>query len=168
MRKPIAKNRSPRWAFFQKLEIPNYRKPSLYHLNYLVRWRIIQTPWFGIYFHIIKDIDPNQMFHNHPWNFMSIVLKGGYIERFAKDQSDAQIYEGSRWGWKRFSYHTMHVSEYHYITDIIGPECWTLLFTGRRQNDPWDFEDPELGSVPFMEHPSNELFETAMAWREAA
>jgi len=46
---------------------------------YLIRWRILSTPWFKIRIHKILLSD-NDCPHDHPWNFISIILKGGYFE----------------------------------------------------------------------------------------
>lgn len=49
------------------------------------RWRLLQTPLFGIYLHRIyrEDLDPVP--HDHPWSFLSLVLRGGYQEEFYPD-----------------------------------------------------------------------------------
>lgn len=45
------------------------------------RWRILWTPWFTINFHGIYHHDEDEHLHSHPWNFISMVLKGSYTER---------------------------------------------------------------------------------------
>lgn len=44
------------------------------------RWRILYTPWFKINLHGIYKHDEDKHLHNHPWNFLSIVLSGWYVE----------------------------------------------------------------------------------------
>lgn len=46
--------------------------------EYMRRW-IFSCPWFTIRLHHILDSDYG-LPHNHPWNFVSLVLKGGYTE----------------------------------------------------------------------------------------
>jgi hypothetical protein len=53
--------------------------------DYLVRLRIVQTPWFGIYLHDIHEDDGDRDPHNHPWSFLSFVLRGYYTERVYPD-----------------------------------------------------------------------------------
>jgi len=48
---------------------------------YLRRLHLISTPLFGIKLHWFKGPDPDRHLHDHPWSFISFVLKGGYIER---------------------------------------------------------------------------------------
>lgn len=68
-------------AFITGLLIGNIRKKTLMRDNqpYLIRWTIIKTKWFSIKLHktLISDpIDP----HDHPWNYTSLILWGGYYE----------------------------------------------------------------------------------------
>ena len=46
---------------------------------YLIRYSLFKCPWFAVKLHkiILSDED---YFHDHPWSFISIILKGGYIE----------------------------------------------------------------------------------------
>ena len=47
---------------------------------YLRRYYILKTRWFRIYLHEILRSDEDRDCHDHPWNFTSIILKGGYWE----------------------------------------------------------------------------------------
>jgi hypothetical protein len=49
------------------------------------RWRLLQTPWLGIYVHFIHREDLDPIPHDHPWQFRSFVLRGGYNEEFWPD-----------------------------------------------------------------------------------
>ena len=53
------------------------------NVPYLVRWTIlgfgIDSSWFSIKLHNIL-ISDEECLHNHPWAFISIILKGGYTE----------------------------------------------------------------------------------------
>lgn len=46
---------------------------------YLERLIIFRCKWFGIFLHRFIGGDDECM-HDHPWNFVSILLKGGYSE----------------------------------------------------------------------------------------
>lgn len=46
---------------------------------YLWRLRVFDTNWFGIYLHVFHRSDLDDM-HDHPWNFMSVILWNGYTE----------------------------------------------------------------------------------------
>src|SRR3954449_5709224 len=73
----LASGRSPKWAFMERFEVPDYDGDG----NYLTRLRIVQTPWFGVYLHRFDGPDPRPTLHDHPWPFLSFVLRGGYTER---------------------------------------------------------------------------------------
>lgn len=50
---------------------------------YLVRYNLLSTPWFGLKFHKIMLSDSDCM-HDHPWSFITFILKGGYWETTLK------------------------------------------------------------------------------------
>lgn len=60
------------------------KKKIIYRSNevpYLIRWSIFSTPFFAIKLHKILLSD-DACFHDHPWSFISLILKGGYREYF--------------------------------------------------------------------------------------
>lgn len=118
-----------RWAFMVKFEIADIENPDE---TYLRRWRIIQTPWFGIYLHKIMLPDGDRDPHDHPWNFYSWVIKGQYGEVVLNHRGESSVNI-----WRRWSVHRMTTGQFHRITYLKKP-TWTLLFVGpRRQN--WGF-----------------------------
>jgi len=48
--------------------------------NYLDRFIIIKCSLFGLFYHIFSDSD-DECLHDHPWNFWSFIVKGGYWEK---------------------------------------------------------------------------------------
>lgn len=60
--------------------IVKFREPlGLPECPYVIRWRI-ETPRFSVRLHhwLAPDDDRNK--HDHPWNFTTFVLKGGYTD----------------------------------------------------------------------------------------
>ncbi len=49
---------------------------------YLDRWGW-ECRWFGVFLHRMDGPDPGLDFHDHPWSFASLVLRGGYVEERA-------------------------------------------------------------------------------------
>lgn len=49
---------------------------------YLYRWHVVRTSGEGgnVYFHIQVADDPERPLHDHPWDNMSVILAGGYLE----------------------------------------------------------------------------------------
>lgn len=123
--------RSPRWAIWKRMTIP-----CLDGTDYLVRLRIVQTPWFAIYLHDIHEDDGDRAPHNHPWSFASIVLRGYYTERLYPDpigQPGHYVLQTHA----RHSLHTMGRNAAHRIVHA-APGLKTLIITGPRQAS-WGF-----------------------------
>ena len=122
---------SPRWGIWMRMTIP-----CLDGTDYLVRLRIVQTPWFGIYLHDIHKDDGDRAPHNHPWSFISIVLRGHYVERLYPDPLNKPTdYRLQR--HDRLSAHTMGRASAHRIVEASAG-LKTLIITGRRQAS-WGF-----------------------------
>jgi hypothetical protein len=54
--------------------------------NYLERFYILSTPWLGIYLHRFWADDDDGL-HDHPWNSVSILLSGAYVEEMPERQN---------------------------------------------------------------------------------
>lgn len=124
-----------RFAFLKRFVIPC---PSTGE-NYLTRWRIIHTPWFGILLHRIDAPDPDSVLHDHPWDFTSIVLVGGYVEEF---QTSRLATRAITQVWYRGSRHRMLTASGHRILRLHRTPTWTLVLAGPRIRD-WGFWGPE-------------------------
>lgn len=117
-----------KFALFRYYEI-------LDHANntdvYLRRWYLIHTPWFGVYLHNILRPDGDRDMHDHPWPFISIILKGGYVE---------ETVEGYK-GWGVASVHKMPATGAHRIR-WIDRNTWSLILVGKRCRQ-WGFHTPD-------------------------
>ncbi len=150
---PVNKNgtegkQSPRWAFWQRFLIPCENGEQ-----YLARLRIIDTPWFGIYLHDIFEPDGNRDPHNHPWSFISIVLRGGYVEVVLDEPGQERTVGPERPTikvHKRFSVHRMDADSAHRII-TAKPRLKTLIIRGRRNPKGWGFFTYD-GYVPWQEY----------------
>lgn len=167
---------SQRWAFMERFEVPNLDNPAE---TYLTRYRIVQTPWFALYVHRMDGPDSRATFHDHPWSFISIILKGGYRESFIAeptaddwrhgplgDKQQREAWNPARWQmrqWVRWSIHRIQATDAHYIRNLFAYPTWTLLLVGRRRH-VWGYWDTD-GWTPFDEHSHNDEFEAAMAAR---
>jgi hypothetical protein len=134
--------RSPRWALWSRMTIPCENG-----LMYLARLRIIQTPWFGIYLHDIYEPDAARDPHNHPWSFVSIVLRGSYTELLWPDAEHAWWIV--RQTHRRWSIHRMSRQSAHRIA-YAAPGLKTLILTGPRRSN-WGFFTP-AGFVPWQQY----------------
>lgn len=125
--------RSPRWAFMSKMEIPSKKNDGEL---YLVRLRIVQTPWFGVYLHNINEPDFDRDPHDHPWNFLSFIVRGGYTERIWARPADRRLGSYQR-RWNRFTWHRMTMEKAHQIEEV-QPNTVSLILTGPRTRN-WGF-----------------------------
>lgn len=162
MARKLASGRNPQWAFLDRFEVPDYDHPER---NYLTRWRIVQTPWFGLYLHRLDGPDPRATLHDHPWNFTSLVLRGGYVER-RLDPSTLDVDEGREVRWVN----RLRTHDAHAIVRLLRVPTWTLLFVGARRRT-WGYLDGPMSDdrrwrwTPFDTHRHAHEFDRAMARR---
>lgn len=46
---------------------------------YVIRW-IAEAPWISVRVHHWLGPDDDRAFHDHPWSFLTFVVRGGYID----------------------------------------------------------------------------------------
>jgi hypothetical protein len=121
----------------------------------------------GIFLHVIHRNDDDRDPHDHPWDFTSVILKGGYVdEQWRWDEGDydeegceARIHDGCGGscngdgstgspGYRTFtdtepvgvgSIVRRYADHLHRVQGIVpGRPAWTLVFTGARRHD-WGF-----------------------------
>lgn len=107
--------------------------------RYLLRWYVIpRNPWLNIYLHKFLHDDEDRAIHDHPWWFISIMLKGGYYEvthsNFVGRSFPSIVF-------RRATYAHRVVLPRVLDSDIVRP-CWTLVITGRVVRD-WGFHCPQ-------------------------
>ena len=100
----------------------------------MVRYILVRFPWFGIFVHHFLRGDYDRALHDHPWPFVALVLKGGYVE-----QHDQTVY-----GEKTLVCHEpgsvlVRSAEWRHRV-LLGEGCtsWSLVLVGRRQRE-WGF-----------------------------
>jgi hypothetical protein len=111
---------SPRWAFMKRRLIGSGDSV------YLDRMYVVQTPWFGIMFHRIFRPDNQRDLHDHPWNFLSLILLGSYVE---------DTVDGPR---ERRWMNVKRAEDRHSIREVSRSPVWTLVFTGKKRRT-WGF-----------------------------
>lgn len=99
---------------------------------YLRRYFLTPRRWpLRLFLHRIYLPDPDRDLHDHPWDFRTIVLKGGYQEMVRKDGVE---YTTTWWRWRRGFRPAEHT---HRILSVL-PNTWTLLLV-RRARRTWGF-----------------------------
>lgn len=123
-----------RWDF-------GWRKSSHFEIGkpgdpMLHRWRLLQTPLFGIYVHFIYREDLDRVPHDHPWTFWSLVLRGGYIEELHERPGSGEHRQVYHW---RGQAHRFPLHHAHRIVHV-EPRTVTLCLTGPKRRT-WGFYD---------------------------
>lgn len=121
-----------RWAVNKRFVIGTQDNPMM------VRWRLIQTPWFGIYVHFIHREDLDPVPHDHPWVFWRMVLRGGYVENYFENPRHSFGYPQVIMPFRPLRFPTTHA---HRIV-MVKPGTISLVVVGRKQR-VWGFWGPE-------------------------
>ena len=108
--------------------------------EYLIRYYLFlkNRTWFPFNFTLHKICQSDEpALHDHPWPFISIILKGGYWEWTEK---------GKKWkgpGRITFSgsnrYHRLQLGQDKWHNTI---PCWSLFFMGPKRRD-WGFKNED-------------------------
>lgn len=102
---------------------------------YLVRYTLWGQRFSGryrVFLHHFLRSDYEGAFHDHPWPFVSIILKGGYWENTVR---------GRHWyGPGRIL--ARQADHRHYVELPKDKECWTLVFVGQKVRS-WGFWCPK-------------------------
>ena len=96
--------------------------------GYLERFTVLKIGRLHVRFHKIISEDKTPFFHNHPFNYLSIVLKGGYTE----EMMDNGVVEEKNFGV--LSFIPRSKKTYHRIKSV-KPNTVTLFFAFGNGND---------------------------------
>jgi hypothetical protein len=107
--------------------------------RYLLRWYVIpRNPWLNVYLHQFLHDDEDRALHDHPWWFISIMLRGKYREMV---DNECFVERSSPSIAFRNATHAHRVILKRNYRDEPQP-CWTLVITGRVTRD-WGFLCPQ-------------------------
>lgn len=114
------------------------------------RHDLIKSRWlpFSVYLHEFFRSDRDRCLHDHPWSFVSIILRGGYWE---------EMHDGRHWR-RPGSLLVRRAEVAHRIEINPGTRPWSLVFVGRRFR-PWGFWGPR-GWVAWKAGEPNPICET--------
>jgi hypothetical protein len=92
---------------------------------------------FNVTLHkIVRSDDP--IMHDHPWSYMTIVLKGGYWEHTPVCNKDGKMFAEFQTWRGPGSIIKRSAGEYHWLELEEGKPATTLFFMGRQQRE-WGF-----------------------------
>jgi hypothetical protein len=108
---------------------------------------------FNVYVHKFLRDDDDRALHDHPWWFVSIILRGGYIEHTESVERRMVLRCRSsifdvRSPWWRRSVGYRPATWTHRVALPHSPNggrvpCWTLIITGPKVRE-WGFWCPEF------------------------
>lgn len=147
----------PRWLRrFPSKAISDHCQPG--NGPMLIRFSLLRTPWGNVYLHHFIRSDYDRHLHDHPWNFATLLLTGGYYEHvpaqtcIAADGSiapnaviDLDTQTARVWR-RRFSLLRRPATWRHWV-EIVVP-VWTLVFVSVRRRE-WGFWT-ERGWIDWM------------------
>lgn len=100
----------------------------------LIRYILFRFPRFGVYIHKLCRSDYDRALHNHPWPFISIILRGSYLEVHDQTNDGLMVRQYHRRGDI-----LIRPAEWRHRFVLHGDRpTWTLVIVGRRQQ-PWGF-----------------------------
>ena len=95
--------------------------------GFLHRFTILCIGKLHIRIHKILSVDETQLYHNHPFNYISIILKGGYTEHiFNEEKQTTSIIER-----KAPCFIFANKNTYHRIHEIYGSTTTMFLAYGK-------------------------------------
>lgn len=104
--------------------------------GYITRLHVIKTPWFAICLHWINGPDPEPYLHDHPITFLSIFLRGWYIEeRQLGTDFRVRLHTWANWIWASRA-------DRHTIVEVAPDGALTLCFMGPKTRE-WGFHFPQ-------------------------
>ncbi len=109
------------------------------------RFAIFETSYFSLYIHEIYRADEDIYLHSHPWNFVSVILKGGYCEQNEKTFMPEFVSK------KRWTITKMNRERFHKIYHVDnGFTTVSLCFTYGKKK-PWFYsvDDEKIESKEF-------------------
>lgn len=99
---------------------------------YMDRWWLFRTPWLNARIHKINLSDSDRDLHDHPWDYCTIILRGGYCE-VTKD--------AVRW-YGKGSVLFRKAESLHRLVILDGQPAYTL-FIHRHKRRNWGFATAE-------------------------
>lgn len=106
--------------------------------------------------HHICTADLGRALHDHPWDFWSLVLRGGYVELRPFNANPTYFVNGEEPCYathrKAGSLAFRRCTDRHRIIHV-EPNTWTLILQGKGKPNKWGFYTPQ-GKIPWREFES--------------
>lgn len=132
--------------FFQKVKEIRSKAGALH----FQRYAIFETSLVSLYIHRIFKADEDRYMHNHPWNFLTMILWGSYVALESGEQSALSLQLNGpdvvAKGPGSVSY--MDRDHFHRILSIrSGPVTTLFLAFGKKK--PWGYLVHPSTTIPY-------------------
>lgn len=115
------------------------RTPYIHLDGYMNRWWLLpyNRTGYAARVHEIVSSDRERDLHNHPWPYITVILRGGYFEHTPGGRWD--VATNRRW-YGPGSVLVRPANSFHRLElwrrpDGTEESCWTLFLTGRKRRD---------------------------------
>jgi hypothetical protein len=129
------------------------RNPYFHLAGYMNRWWLIPYNRFtpAVRVHEILRSDDDRAFHDHPWAYLTMILKGGYWE--VTPVFESGIYKGDKRTWYGpGSVLFRRATNWHRL-ELPEGQTATTLFTTFKYQQRWGFmPQPERNKVDYREY----------------
>ena len=90
------------------------------------RYTLLRTRFGNAYLHRLKALNVPPQCHDHPWSFVTFILRGGYWE----------FHDGA-WTWRRPGSILFRPAEFSHNVVTKGV-AWSIVIVSRKRRD-WGF-----------------------------
>lgn len=110
-----------------------------------IRYKLFSCQWFNVYLHQLFAPNWHPECHDHPWSFMTILLRRGYLERVPGMLTPETF--GFRDSRKRPGQILFRPAKW--LHNVITPygESWSLVITTAKSRE-WGFRPCERQNRP--------------------
>lgn len=112
--------------------------------------RVLQSLGIAARVHNILRSDDDRAYHDHPWPYLTIILRGGYWEVTPRYQGDKVVGDHRVW-YGPGSFLFRKASSWHRLEVTRGQTAWTLFITGRYQQG-WGFMEEPGNKIPYKDY----------------
>lgn len=134
------------------MAISFYKKKLIYREDgrlYLIRRTLFTCSWFSIKIHNILLSD-YACLHDHPWLFLTFILKGSYVEWIENKKNPAWNYS---WPYLRNRFSILYrAAKFKHRLEITDP-VWSFVITFKKTRE-WGFW-PKEGFIPWFKYNDN-------------
>jgi hypothetical protein len=108
--------------------------------DFLHRFTILKMGKFHMRLHKLISDDETTLYHNHPFHFLSFIIKGGYTEVIYNPKTK----ETKTIKHNRFSLILRNRNTYHRLEKVNSPTITLFISFGKHQWDAINFGTPKF------------------------